>query len=45
MINKNRNIKAQKQVFSVCLLRIGVLRTFVLFCVFVCGRANLLWCP
>ena len=32
-------------VFSICLLRHGVLRVFVSFCVLVFVRAILSWCP
>ena len=39
------NKSKQKKCFSKCLLRIDVLRVFVLFCVLVFVRAILSWCP
>jgi len=35
----------KNRFFSECLLRFGVLRVFVLFCVFVFVWAILSWCP
>jgi len=37
--------KAVTHHFSTCMLRLGVIRVFVLLCVFVCERAILSWCP
>jgi len=45
-IKINRNLwKTQNNSLFKCLLRIGVLRVFVLFYVFVFVRAILSWCP
>ena len=42
LIRKNTKTK---WFLSECLLRLGVLRVFVLFCVFVCVRGILSYCP
>jgi len=45
-IKKKKNLKTQQNnFFSKCLLRHGVLRVFVLFCVLDFERAILSWCP
>jgi len=44
---KTETSEKHKQIvfISICLLRFGVLRVFVLFCVLVFVRAILSWCP